>query len=423
MSSASASCITEDEFGRIYVGTPRGIDRLKPETGQIENFTTADGLPNSNVEVAYRDKNNQLWFTTDGGVARFTPEPERARQPPNVLITGLRVNGISQSVSILGEAEIPMLNLASDQRQATIEFLGLGATLGEKLRYEYRLNNSNWTPIGERTLNFANLGNGVNLLEIRATTADRIYSAKPASISFKIAVPIWQRPWFVALMIALIGLTIFGIYRYRLNKLLEIERTRTRIASDLHDDIGTNLSKISMLSEILNLQLTNQNTEGNRLLNSIAETSRESIRSMSDIIWAINPKRDSVLELVRRMRLHVEESFLDKNVQIRFNAPEDGASIKLSMDVRRELYLIFKEAISNVARHSDCRNIEVDFRLEKAEVFLQITDDGKGFEVSYKTDGNGLENMRSRALKNGGNYLVESEAGRGTVIRIRFPQN
>jgi ligand-binding sensor domain-containing protein/two-component sensor histidine kinase len=423
MSSASALCVTEDEFGRIYVGTPRGVNRLKPETGQIENFTTADGLPSSNVDVAYRDKNNQLWFATTGGVARFRPEPERARQPPNVLITGLRVNGVSQIVSILGESEIPELSLASDQQQLTIEFLGLGATLGEKLRYEYHLNNSDWTQTSERTLNFANLGNGENRLEIRAATADRIYSAKPASLSFKIAAPVWQRPWFVALAIALVSLTVFGVYRYRLNKLLEIERTRTRIASDLHDDIGTNLSKISLLSEIVNLQLANQNIESNRLLNSIAEISRESVGSMSDIVWAINPRRDSVLELVRRMRLHVEESFLEKGVRVRFNAPADGASIKLSMDVRRELYLIFKEAVSNAARHSDCKNVKVDFQLERRAIFLQIADDGKGFDASEKADGNGLENMRSRAAKNGGKFEVESETGRGTIVKIHFPQN
>ena len=144
---------------------------------------------------------------------------------------------------------------------------------------------------------------------------------------------------------------------------------------------------------------------------------------MSDIVWAINPKRDSAFELSRRMRLHVEEIFLDKNVNVRFKAPADGASIKLSMDVRRELYLIFKEAVSNAARHSNCENIEVDFRLESGSVFLCVADDGKGFDVSNKTEGNGLENMRSRATKNGGDCSIESSAGNGTIVKIRFPQN
>ena len=423
MSSVSASCVTEDEFGRIYVGTGRGINRITPETGQIENFTTADGLPNSNVEVAYRDKNNQLWFMTGDGLARYTPEPKRARQPPNILITSLRVGGVSQAVSNLGETEVPALDLDSDQRQITVDFLGLGATLGEKLRYEYRLNDSDWTATDERSLNFANLPNGENHFEVRALTADRIYSKNPAGISFRIAAPVYQRWWFIVSVFALFGLAGYGVYRYRLNKLLEVERTRTRIASDLHDDIGTNLSKISLLSEIVNLQLADQNTDSNRLLNSIAEISRESVGSMSDIVWAINPKRDSVLELVRRMRLHVEELFLEKDVRVIFNAPDDGEQIKLSMNIRRELFLIFKEAVSNAARHSDCTRIEIDFRLENGKIFLCVADDGNGFDALQKTDGNGLGNMCSRAEKNGGNCSIESNAENGTTIKIRFPQN
>jgi ligand-binding sensor domain-containing protein len=100
LSSISVLCITEDAFGRIYVGTGRGLDRLNPATGQIENFTTADGLPNSYVEVAYRDRRDNLWFGTANGLTRFIPEPERQRQAPNIFITGLRVSGVSQAISI-----------------------------------------------------------------------------------------------------------------------------------------------------------------------------------------------------------------------------------------------------------------------------------------------------------------------------------
>jgi nitrate/nitrite-specific signal transduction histidine kinase len=297
---------------------------------------------------------------TENGLARFVPEPPRQRKPPVILITGLRVEGLPQSVSVLGETDVGELDLKSDQQQISVDFLGLGASLGEKLRYEYRLNDENWTPTTERTVNFANLASDDYRFEVRAQTDDRLFS-QPAVFLFKIAVPLWRQWWFIASLSVFLGLAIYLIYRYRLGRLLELERTRTRIATDLHDDIGTNLSKISLLSEVVNLQLANQNLESSRLLNSIAEISRESVSSMSDIVWAINPKRDSVLELVRRMRLHAEESFLEKGASVKFNAPEDGAAIKLSMDVRRELYLIFKEAVSNAARHSDCKNIEVNF--------------------------------------------------------------
>lgn len=170
------------------------------------------------------------------------------------------------------------------------------------------------------------------------------------------------------------------------------------------------------------MQLADRDTESYRLLNTIAETSRESVGSMSDIVWAINPKRDSILELVRRMRLHVEEMFLDKEVRVLFNAPNDDKQVKISMNTRRELFLIFKEAVNNAVRHSDCKQIEIDFRLENGALFLQIKDDGSGFDISTKTDGNGLENMRSRAAKNGGNCSIESISKRGTTVKVRFPQ-
>ena len=423
LSSSGVSCLTQDEFGRIYVGTGRGLDRLNPETGQIENFTTADGLPNSYIEVAMRDHKNNLWFGTADGLARFVPEPEKNRQSPNVLITGLRVAGVAQPISILGESEISNVKLDSDQRQLTIDFVGLGANLGEKLRYEYRLATGDWTQTTERTLNFANLASGDYHFEIRAVTADRIYSQKAAGISFRIAAPLWQRWWFIISALLLLVLAIYGFYRFRLNKLLEIERTRTRIATDLHDDIGTNLSKISLLSEIVNLQLASKDEESNRLLDSIAEISRESVNSMSDIVWAINPNRDSLLEMTRRMRGYAEEIFVEKGIRVKFAAPDDGEHIKLSMDTRRELYLIFKEAVNNAAKHANCTRLEIDFFRTGGAIFLQISDDGRGFDVSQKREGNGLANMQTRAEASGGKLEIESAEGSGTKVKIRFPQN
>ena len=128
-------------------------------------------MPGSFVETAYRDRQNNLWFATDNGLARFVPEPVRQRKPPTILITALRVEGEPQSVSIMGEKQIAPLDLRSDQRQLTVDFTGLGASLGEKLKYEYRLGDAGWTPTDERTVNFANLAAGDYKFEVRAQTA------------------------------------------------------------------------------------------------------------------------------------------------------------------------------------------------------------------------------------------------------------
>ncbi|MFN2392863.1 MAG: two-component regulator propeller domain-containing protein [Pyrinomonadaceae bacterium] len=422
LASNNILCVTEDQQSRIYAGTGRGLNRLNPETGEIKHFTTADGLPNSYIEVAFRDRMNTLWFGTMGGWARLVPEQERQRQPPTILITGLRVNGQPQPVSILGEREISALDFDSSQRQISVEFLGLGATLGEQLRYEYRFGNSEWTPTTERTVNFANLDSGKYQFEVRAQTAERIYSHAPAVVSFKIAAPVWQRPWFVLSAILIVGAVFYLLYRYRIARLLEVANMRTRIATDLHDDIGANLTKIAILSEVAQHQLE-QNTirREDKLFLSIADISRESVSSMSDIVWAINPKKDSLLDLTRRMRGYAEETLQQCGIRLKFEAPLADSDLKLDANTRRNIYLIFKESLNNIVRHSQASKVEVDLKIAGKELILQIRDNGKGFDTSQEYDGNGLLSIKKRAADAGGSLQINSSDGAGTKIVLRAP--
>lgn len=416
LTSIATNCVTEDEFGRIYVGTWRGIDRLNPETRQVENFSNDDGLPSGYIESAYRDRKNNLWFMSEKGLARFQPEPVRVRKPPNILITSLRINGEAQNVSILGEASIPTFELSSDQRQITVEFLGLGTSLGEKLKYEYRFGDADWTATGERTLNFANLASDNYRFEVRAQTADGIYSP-PAVFSFKIAAPLWQRWWFLLSAVGLIGLMVYWLYQNRLRRMLEIERTRTRIATDLHDDIGSNLTKISIMSEVA------QRIEGERqseMLHSIADISRSSVSSMSDIVWAINPKKDSLLELTRRMRSFAEDILEQKDIFVEFNAPEIFNEIKLDADTRRNVFLIFKESVNNIVRHSQASEVIIDLEIVRNKMILTVTDNGIGFESERDFDGNGLLNMKRRAVDLNGNLEIFSEQGKGSKVVLEI---
>jgi len=420
LASLNTASVTEDQFGRIYVGSWRGLDRLNPDTGQVENFTTADGLPQSYVQIAYRDRRNILWFGTGNGLVRFVPEPPRARQPPAVLITGLRVEGEPRSVSILGETVIPSLELSSDQKQISVDFLGLGASLGEKLRYEYRLGESEWTPTTERTINFANLNSGEYRFEVRTITLDRLHS-QSATVAFQIATPIWKRWWFIVLTMALAVSAVYFIYRSRLSRLLQMERMRTRIATDLHDDIGANLTKISILSEVAKQQFGNGDAEPNNPLSSIARIARESVASMGDIVWAISPRRDSLLDLVRRMREHAEEVFALGDVSLSFGTPRIEQNLRLGIDLRRDVFLIFKEAVNNAARHGRCSNVKILFSAAASGLSLIVEDDGVGFTAVEEDEGQGLPSMRRRAQMMGGKLSVASGEGRGTTIKLDVP--
>ncbi|MEO6391505.1 MAG: two-component regulator propeller domain-containing protein [Pyrinomonadaceae bacterium] len=415
LSSVAVTSVTEDAFGRIYVGTGRGLDRLNPETGQVENFTTADGLPNSNVEVAYRDRHNELWFGTVNGLARFVPEPERRRQPPKVLITGLRVSGVPQAFSILGETQVARLDLSSDQRQVTVDFVGLGASLGEPLKYEYRLGSAEWTATKERTVNFANLSAGEYRLEVRVRTADGILSELPATVSFRIAAPVWQRWWFLLMVALTLAAIIYYFYRFRLQRLLELEKVRTRIATDLHDDIGANLTRISLLSEVARQR--SENGSG-QLMSSIADIARESVASMNDIVWAISPDHDSLLDLTRRMRQHAEEVFTQRDIDLVFEAPASTAELKLSVGVRRDLLLLFKEAVNNAAKHSGCSRVAIQFHCDHSILRLRISDNGQGFAADQSSDGQGLRSMTRRAKTLGGKLTIDSRDG--TTIELEM---
>ena len=424
LSSNSAEVITEDLAGHIYVATGRGLDRLDPETDRIKHFTTADGLTAGEIAAAFRDPQGALWFGTNKGLSRFAPGTDTLAQPPPVLITKLQVAGVRQIISSLGETEVVLPDLAADRNQLQIDFVGLSFAPGEVLRYQYRLEgaDADWSaPAEQRTVNFASLASGHYRFLVRVVNSDGVASIAPATITFTILRPLWARWWFIALIMLTLGLVSYSLYRYRLARLLEVANVRTRIATDLHDDIGANLTKIAILSEVAKQQLGNGNARDDGPLAAIARISRESVASMSDIVWAINPQRDQLLDLVRRMRQHAEELFTTRDIELRFEAPDAEHNLKVGVDVRRDLLLIFKEAVNNAARHSGCSRVEIDLNVEGSWLILLVRDDGAGFDTSVAGDGQGLLSMRRRAEKLGGALKVESRPASGTTISLKIP--
>jgi signal transduction histidine kinase len=193
---------------------------------------------------------------------------------------------------------------------------------------------------------------------------------------------------------------------------------RTRIATDLHDDIGANLTRIALLSEVANQQSGNDKVKN--LLPSIADIARESVASMNDIVWAISPEHDSLVDLTRRMRRHAEEVFALRDIDLDFTAPTTDGDLKLSVGARRDLLLIFKEAVNNAARHSTCTKIDIDFRCDHSGLHLRIKDDGQGFNPAVLNGtGHGLRSMQRRAAALGGTLTIQSTAG--TTVEFALP--
>ena len=335
LSSNAIYSITEDLFGRLYVGTGRGLDRLNPD-GLIEHFTTADGLALGQLVAALRDRQGTLWFGTTQGLSRWLPEPPQRNSPPPILIRGVRVRGIPQPISELGESAVPPFSLATNQNQLQFDFVSINFRPAEKRRYQYMLEgaDTDWRSTDQRSVNYASLPPRSYRFLVRAVDSAGTVSLAPATAAFTILPPYWQRWWFRLLALLGCGSLLYGAHRYNLNRLLELERVRTRIATDLHDDIGASLSQIAILSEVL-IQRSGGDQGLSGQLSGMARSAREVLASMSDIVWAINPRHDHLRDLQQRMRRFASDMFAARNIEFVFRAPAADRDLKLSADMRR----------------------------------------------------------------------------------------
>ena len=433
LSSNNIEVITEDVEGHIYVGGGHGLDRLDPATGRVKHFTTADGLAPGLFRAAFRDHTGVLWLGMTRGLSRFAPAPDHPGAPPSVSITGLRVAGSLRLVSALGEKEMALPDLSASDNQLQLDFVAPGFVSGEVLRYQYKLEGADddWSVLSEqRRVNYANLTPGRYRFLVRAANSDGTSSAVPASVTFTILRPVWQRWWFLTLAALIIGLGVYLLYRYRVARILEFANMRTRIATDLHDDIGSGLSRVAILSEVVKRQVgdsaANQSVP---LLTEIADSARTLVDSMRDIVWAIDPRRDDLSSVVFRVRQFASDVLDPQKIKLNFQAPSELEKIKLDPEQRRHLFLIFKEAVNNIARHAECASVSLSINFSRNRLIVEIRDDGRGFidprPQQSATDGHagghGLENMQSRAEELGGQLSIDSSPGHGTCLKVMVP--
>jgi PAS domain S-box-containing protein len=211
-----------------------------------------------------------------------------------------------------------------------------------------------------------------------------------------------------------------ALRRTREERLVELERVRKRIARDLHDDIGSSLTQISLLSEVVRQRLDSDDSLTMQPLSTIASSSRELVDSMSDIVWAINPLKDHLIDLVQRMRGLASEVCTNSDIKLRFHASEVEENLRLGANLRREVFLVFKESLNNIVKHSGASEVEVEFRVTPKSLFLSVKDNGRGFDTAAENDGHGLVSMRDRIREMGGTLEVTSDGG-GTTITMEVP--
>jgi ligand-binding sensor domain-containing protein/signal transduction histidine kinase len=419
-------CVTGDRAGRIYAGTAKGVDTVDGATGRVLHYKSDDGLIPGSVRSCFCDRTGALWFATNRGISRYEPQREALHPPPRMLITEFRTRGAASAVPRSGALLVGPVVLGASQNQVSIDFLGIDNRLRGDLRYQYRLldADTNWSkPAAERSVTFASLAPQRYRFEVRALDPYGGLSL-PAVAEFSINPPVWQRPWVRLLAAILTGAILFWLHRYRTLRLLELERIRTRIATDLHDDIGAGLSQIAVLTEVARTRVNGTSNGSSDLpgtLSTIGSVSRELADSMNDIVWSVNPQRDHLSDLLQRMRRFSSDVISADSINFQFRAPSMQEPVMVAADVRREVYLIFKEAVNNLVRHSGCTRAEVAISLDHDHLNVYIDDNGKGFCERQNESGNGLRSMRHRAQRIGACIDFDTHEGTGTRVLLRVP--
>ena len=421
LASTAVWAIAEDRSGRMYFGTGRGLDRLEVGTGRIRHFGTGDGLAGALVtDLHHRSPRPDLDRHQHRRVAAGAGSAGRRRAVRHGAADACARRRGRAAVPERGTPRLSGLTLDPSRPELLIEFV----VPGERgRRYEYRLGQADarWTILADdRSLTLAHLAAGSYHLFVRTSAVDGKPSGPAAQIDFEVLRPIWQRPWFALSSLGAAGLVLFGLQRARMNRILGLERIRRQVALDLHDDIGSGLAQITVLNEVAKRD-AQPAVAG--LLDESAGVARRMRESMSDIVWAVDPRRDTVSDLVQRMRQAAFDVLQPLGLRVAFSAPEDRvlAGIALAPDRRKHLLLILKEAITNIARHAGASSVQIVLSLEHRRLRLRVTDDGRGFDPAVSAQGTGLHSFRTRAGEIGGTVSIESSPGGGTTLDVTAP--
>ena len=404
-----------------------------------------------NSPRAWRGNDGQLWFATRKGV--LTVQPDKIRDnpiPPSVLVKEVRMD---DRLFALYESRFPLrapgesklmdlrapggpLQLPPQHSKIEFAFTALSFNSPENVQFRYRLKgfDTEWIEGGtQRSAKYPRLPANRYEFEVTACNEAGVWSQTGFRLPFTVQPFYWQTWWFRFGVLAAFTAGVIGLVRYvsfrrlrreldHLERQAELHKERTRIARDMHDEVGSKLSRLSLLSEMashkaeLSLAARGEVAE-------ISETARDTIRSIEEIVWAVNPKNDTVPHLLHYLCRFAEDFFEGSEVQCAFDLPDKIPEVELPTELRHHVFLAAKEALNNVFKHARARQVWVRLKLTAAGFDIEIEDDGQGFAgnepAQHVGTGNGLENMRERMRLGGGRFEIRTQPGKGTRVTLQ----
>jgi signal transduction histidine kinase/ligand-binding sensor domain-containing protein len=409
--------IKEVNGKEIWLSTCNGVYRYTYDTESWQAFTTADGLQSGEVFASYISAGqNKCWAALELGITAFRVSDKTKLPPPLVNITGVHVLGRQDTLAVTQQR---VRDYRPDENSIGFEFAAASYTDEKRILYRYVLMgyDNEWSaPARTNSINYASLPAGKYVFKVIASAGNNEWSVTPASFSFTIIRPFYKSPWFVALLAALLFAGIYFFRMYQLSQKLKLERVRSRISSDLHDDIGSTLSSISIISE--GAIKENNPVAAKEMIKEINENAVWILDKMDDIIWCVNPKNDSFTHFMLRIRKFGAALFEAKGIEYDISIDENIPDNPLSMASRQHMYLILKEAINNLVKYSGASYASLSMQLNANFLDIIVKDNGKGFDTNDVRRGNGLYNMKRRASMLNAILNIESSE-KGTIVFLR----
>lgn len=405
-----------DKYEKIWIANAVGLQRYDPVARQLNSYTAMRTLPETGFfnGAHATNKDGLLFFANFGHLISISPDLKNEVIPLHLRILSVKANG----KEVFTGNSIPLLSYKENNLQITFSsqnFVNPGDD-----HYEYFLEgfSREWLPVeGGRMLIFTNLPGGDYLLKLRVKNVSSSHAE--LAISFFIKTAFYNTWWFRLLVVVFTGALLYMAYRFRIRQLTKVHQLRNDISRDLHDDIGSTLSSVYYSAELLRQQGQQHPELQGKIVDNISNNTRDLVERMRDIVWSIHPDQDDMPEMASRMREYVNRLDLPEGLHISFES-DLKQSGELDMRSRRNLYLVFKEAVNNAIKYSKAAQIQIFLTQKDNFIVLTVSDNGTGFDPANTITGNGLRTMKERIEETGGRYQI-LKGNPGTIIKAEIP--
>ena len=463
--SNSVGFIIEDDAGNLWIGSNAGLMRIEkrslddyvPGTTNVISCRTygeADGLPTRECSIgaepaAIRTQDGRLWFPTVKGAVSVNPvELKPNQRPPSVMIESVRVDGREQRTNLLASMWPQSITIAPGARQLVVQleihYTALNFTAPDAVRFRYRLEGREtpWTEADNtRAAFYSEVPPGHYRFHVIACNEDGVWNEAGSFLDITVQPEFWETGWFrIAAIVCFLGL-IVAVVRYlstqKLQRQLQVlrqrealEHERSRIARDLHDQIGANLTQVALLGELAEAD-KDAPEEIEAHVQQMSQTARETTRSLDEIVWAVNPANDTLDGLVNYACKYAQDYLALAGLRYRADVPAQLPATTIPPEVRHNVFLAFKEAVNNVVKHAQASEGWIRLKLHTSAAgsppdrfTLEIEDNGRGLgrpDAAAAATRNGLRNMRKRMEDIGGDFELGAASGQGTIVRLTVP--